>query len=67
MRQEAWVVFSQRVDGEFTADTSQRQQESSPTFRMSLITVTSNRLSLECRSVGEDFWAERKQQTRIPD
>lgn len=49
------------------AAASQREQESLPTFLLLLTTVTSNRLSLECGSVGVDLWAERKQYTRIPD
>lgn len=57
----------QVVVGEFTAGISQREQESPPTFRLLLIAATSNRLSLECGRVGVDFWAERKQYTRIPD
>lgn len=67
------MVFSLWVDRGFTAmpcdaaDTSQREQESSPTFRLLVISVTSNRLSLECGSAGVDFWAERKQYTRIQD
>lgn len=58
------------MEGEFTAmrQTSQREQESLPAFwGLLLIAVTSNRLSLECGSVGMDFWAERKQYARILD
>lgn len=70
-RQEKWVVFSLGAEREFSAareaDTSQGEQESSPTFQLVQITVTSSSLSLECGSVGVDIWAERKQYTRILD
>lgn len=51
----------------YLADIPQGGQGSSPTFQLVQITVTSNRLSLECGSIGVDFWAQRKRYIRILD